>query len=241
MLKRSIDKKSYDSLSDELKTYYTEKDGSYTLKVEGDDTTEDVGALKRAKSHEVEARKKAEKELKELKQQLADEDDDASRKKGDVAALEKSWQEKYNKLEQEKQTAVSNKDKFIEKMLIDGKATELAAKLSGERSSIMLPHVRSRLTVDTTGDAPVLKVLGADGNVSASTLEDLEKEFVANKDFSSILVASKAKGSGAPAGYVQQPFGRANVGSDGKPLKFTELSPKEQVARIKAKKEENTE
>jgi hypothetical protein len=56
------------------------------------------------------------------------------------------------------------------------------------------------LGVDFEGAKPSTKILGADGSLSALTLDDLEKEFIGNKAFGGVITASDASGSGTPPG-----------------------------------------
>ena len=64
------------------------------------------------------------------------------------------------------------------------------------------------------------------------TMEDLKKEFLTNKEYSSILIGSKASGGGAPR--TGKSFGSAE---DGKPVILATLKPGELAARITANKE----
>ena len=86
--KKKISKAGFEKLADHLKTEYVERGDNYILDLEGDD------ALERAKEHERELRKAAEAEAKQLKEKLAQLDDEGMRKRGDIEALDKSWGEK---------------------------------------------------------------------------------------------------------------------------------------------------
>lgn len=238
MLKRKISKDVFDKLSDELKGAYEEKDGSYLLKVEGDD---DAGELKRAKDREVQARKDAEKKAKELQEQLDELSGNDAKKRGDIETLEKSWKEKNEKLEKDFKEKLAKKDDFIRNTLVDSVARQLATKLSGDKATLLLPHVKSRLTADLDGDVPTTKILDATGKVSALTIEELEKEFVANKDFSTIIVGSKASGSGTSKETQQKGQGSAPLGANGQPLSFKEMSVQDRIAHINAKKENSNQ
>lgn len=235
MLKRKIDKDAYDKLEDSVKKMYAEKDGAYTLQLDGDD---DAAELKRAKDREVQARKDAEKRAKEAEEKLEELSGIDAKKRGDIETLEKSWKEKNEKIVKEFSDKLSAKDAFIQRTLVDSVATSLAAKLAGDKATIILPHIKARLTADLAGESPVTKVLDATGKPSALTVEDLEKEFVANKDFSSIIVGSKASGSSASKDRQQQTGnGSASLDANGKPKSFREMSPSERVAHLDAKKQ----
>ena len=102
----------------------------------------------------------------------------------------------------------------------------------------MLPHIKNRLVADFEGDEPVTRILGPDGKPSNMTLDDLEKEFVANKDFSAIIVGSKASG-GAGGGEQRRKTGGAS--DSDKKLDLSKAKPFELLEHLKSKKEPNEE
>jgi len=240
-LKRKITKEVFDKLSADLKAEYVEKDGEYVLDVDGDDNNEDVGALRRAKDREVQARKDAEKKAREAEAKLAELDGNDARKRGDIEALEKSWKDKYDKDTGELKTKLEAKDGFISKSLVDNVASSIAAEIS-TTPALILPHIRARLTADLEGDTPTTKVLGADGKPSASTVDDLKKEFVDNKEFATIIRASKASGGGAPDKGQRTRLGGASHNQPGdKPTPLAALPAKDLAAQLKAAKEANAD
>lgn len=230
-LKRKLDKATWEKLSEEFKAAYEEKDGNYVLSVEGDD---DVGEMKRAKDREVQLRKDAEKEARELKAKLDEITGDDAKKRGDVELLEKSYKEKMDKQKKEYEEKLTQRESFIKSTLIDAKALELASEISNS-PVLLLPHIKARLTADLEGETPVTKIMDAKGNISALTMDDLKKEFVANKDFSSIIIGSKAKGSGADDGSKQTETSGANSNAD-KPKSLSAMSPKEMKAYLDSQK-----
>lgn len=234
MFKRKINKEAFDKLSDAHKEFYEEKSGSYLLKVEDDDADE----LRRAKDREVQARKDAEKKAKELQEQLDEATGNDAKKRGDIEVLDKSWKEKFEKQKTDYEAKLATKDTFIRTTLVDSVANSLASKISNA-PAVLLPHIKARLTADLDGEQPATKILDKDGKVSAMSVEDLEKEFVANKDFSSIIVGSKASGSGTSKGNEQQKGqgGAPLLDANGKPKPYRDMSPEEKVAFLDAKKE----
>lgn len=200
MLKIKTD--SLDEIDEKFHDLYEKTDDGYQLKVEG---VEDTGALKRAKDHEKQARKEAEQRLREAQEQLdainaakAQAEEDKLRKSGDIEALEKSWQEKYQKREQELAQQTEALQANLQKILVDGKAQALAAELAVPGSAeVLMPHIRSRLaTVERDGEF-VTAVLDESGKPSALSIDELKAEISGNKAFAPLLVGSNATGSGA--------------------------------------------
>lgn len=206
-LKRKITKEAHGKLDDALKAFYVEKDGEFVLDIDGDTSDDDVAALKRARDREKEEAKAAKLKAKELQEQLDELSGNDAKKRGDIETLEKSWKEKNEKITKEFTDKLAAKDSFIKSSLIDANVTKLATKISNN-ATLMSPHIRNRLDVDFSGDSPVLKVLDKDGKPSALSLDDLEKELVANKDFSAIIIGSKASGS------ASKTEGKQNGGAD---------------------------
>lgn len=232
-LKRKISKEAFEKLSDELKAEYVEKDGEYVLDLDGD---EDTGALKRAKDREAQLRRDAEKRAKEAEDRLADLEGDDARKRGDIETLEKSWKKKHEDTEAAYNEKLSKKDAFIKTSLIDNVALKIANEISTS-PSLMLPHIKARLSADLDGDTPITKVLDGQGQPSAMTVEELSKEFVANKEFSAIIVGSKASGSGTSSDGKNKSSRVSATGDDGKPVPLADINPKELAEQIKASKE----
>lgn len=230
-LKKKIDKAAFDKLSADVKAEYIEKDGEYVLDVEGDDGGDDVGALRRAKDREVQARKEAEKKAREAEAKLAEIDSNDARKRGDIETLEKSWKEKHDQTVAEYDGKLKSKDAFISRALVDNVANAIANEIS-TAPKLILPHIKARLIADLDGDEPTTKVLGTDGKLSAATVDDLKKELLDNKDYSSILRANKASG-GAPG----QKNGSAPSPKDNAPSKLlSQMNAKELAAHIEARK-----
>lgn len=223
-LKQKIAKAAYDALNDELKKEYKLVGTDYVLDLEGYD---DPVELKRAKDREAqnareskEALLKTQKELDDLKATLGNDDEAKARKAGDIATLEKSWQGKIDTTTAEFTGKLAKKDAFIQSHLVDSVAQQLASEIA-QSPSVMLPHIKARLTADLTGDTPVTRVLDASGKPSAMTVAELKKEFVANPDFAAIIIASNGSGGGAPGG-------KQNGGGAAK--KLTEMTGAERVA-----------
>ena len=234
-LKKKLTKAEYEKLSEHIKAEYIEDGDGFRLDIDGD---EDTGALKRAKDREAQLRRDAEAKLREAQEELDRINGDDARKKGDIATLEKSWQKKLDEQREEYEAKVSKLTAHTTKTLVDNVASQLAHKISNAPALIM-PHIKSRLMADFEGDTPVTRVLDKDGKPSALTIDELANEFVANKDFSAIITASKASGG---AGKPSQNGGGAPKfnGQSDKPADLSKMNPAELAAHLKEAKANET-
>lgn len=231
-LKKKLTKAEYEKLSDALKSEYISDGDDYKLDLDGD---EDTGALKRAKDRETQLRRDAEKKAKELEEQLAAISDTDARKKGDIETLEKSWQKKEGETKAAYDARIAKLEGHIKTSLVDTVASQIAHKISSA-PALILPHIKARLAADLEGDTPSTNVLDKDGKPSAFTVEDLTKEFLANKDFSAIMIGSKASGGGAPKQGLGK-LGSATTQNSEQPTSLASMSPRDLAATIKANKE----
>lgn len=235
-LKRKIDKETYEKLNAEIKAIYRASGDDYLLDAEDD--SEPSAELKRAKDREAQNARDEKKRADALQAQIDELTGNDARKRGDIETLEKSWKEKLENTTKEFTTKLSTRDSFIRDTLVDSVAQKLASEISNA-PAVLLPHIKARITADLDGETPTTKILDAQGKPSALTVDDLRKEFVANKDFSSIIVASKASGSAAKAN--DKPASRAADSQVDKPTLLSKVSPTELAERIKAKMENATQ
>lgn len=193
-LKYEID--TLDGLDASIAGLYDKAEGGkFRLKVEG---IEDTAGLKKQRDDLLSEKKAAAQRAKEAEEAARTAAEEAARKSGDVTALEKSWQEKYAKGIGEKDSELSALRGSLNKMLVDNVAVSLANELAVQGSAaILIPHIKARLDVDTSGGEPKTIVLGADGKRSALTIDELKAEIAANQAFAPVLAGSKATGGGA--------------------------------------------
>lgn len=229
-LKIKLSKEEFEKLGDSIKAEYITDGDGYKLDVLG---LEDTGPLKRA--HE---RVKAEKE--ELSTKLADAEGQIAKlgdpkKIQDIQTLEKSYNKRLEDQKAEYEGKLTKTQTFIKNTLVDSKAESLANQLAGKNAKLILPHIKARLAADLDNDEPVTRVLDAKGQISAHSLEDLAKEFVANKDFSAIIVGSKASGGAGNPSPSSKFGGGANPNPE--QTDFSKMNPAQMAAHIAAKKE----
>lgn len=121
-------------------------------------------------------------------------------KAGDTTALEESWQNKYNKLDESKSSEVSQYKDMVVGLTSKAEATKLASKLFGDKADLLQVHVESRIKTEFTEDGPKIRVLDALGQPSALSLDELYEEFKTDDKFAPFVIASKASGGGATGG-----------------------------------------
>lgn len=195
-LKYQLNKDEYQALQESVQELYEANGDSYTLVVEGI-PKEDTGALKRAKEHEKEARKLAEQKARELEDRLRELEDGESRKKGDVDAIEKSYQKKLQELEAKSKAETERLTNLIKRNALEAEARKLANDLSGPNADIILPHIYNRLSVEIGDDGPAVRVVDSKGNPTADSVDDLKQFFFTSDTYAPIVIGSKATGSGA--------------------------------------------
>lgn len=199
MLKFKIDKAAFDALSDDQKAMYQEAGEGYQLAIEG---LPDVSGLEAKVNELLVDKEAAEKAAREAAEEKA-------RKEGDVAAIENSWKQKLADTEARYQSQIENLNGSLNTLLVDNVAQSLATKLAGEAAPVMLPHIKSRLSVEMKDGKPVTRVLDADGKPSALTVDELGAEFTGNKAFAGVIIGSKASGTGG-AGDPSKPVSGAD-------------------------------
>lgn len=200
-LKRKISQSELEQLTKELQELYTKVGDEFVLDL--DDTAfetlkSEKASLKKElddyKAQEEERIRKAEERAKKK----AQEEYEKAKGDKDVEAIEKSWTDKYSKLETEFNGLQEKHNNYVTKSLVENAVSAMANEIS-THPSLISPHIRSRLGADLTGDTPKLVVLDENGQRSALTIDELKKSFVDNKEFSAIIKATSANG-GAKAG-----------------------------------------
>jgi hypothetical protein len=235
-LKLKITKEQFEKLADNVKFEYVADGEEYRLQVDG---IEDVGPLKRANQRLKDQLEQEQTAHDSTRDKLERIEKNPARKQGDIDALERQWTKEKEDAVNAIQSKLEGREKFISQTLLENAAQSIADRISTS-PAVMRPHIERRLSVDMSGDVPVIKVLDKDGKASALTADKLGEEFVANKDFSSIIRVTKASGgAGSPSqngGAVNRPS--PTQGQGDKPANLAAASPSELVAVIAAKKAE---
>lgn len=208
MLKRSIAK--LEDVEEALRGYYKKSGDVFVLQVDGKDaeTEESVTALKNAKEHEKNLRVAAENKLAPLSDQVtaitAERDaaiverDAAKAAQGtDTAALEASWQAKVDAANAKLAETSGKLTAEVERLLRTNTATAMAHKISTV-PELFQDVIMRRLKVEEGADGKhFVRVLDEAGSPSALSVDELEKELLANDKYAAIIVAGKGSGGGA--------------------------------------------
>lgn len=190
-LKRKVTKSEYEALSDVIKAEYKASGDGYVL------DTDDATDLITARDKEKEARRKAEKEAKDAQDELDRLKEQKNRENGDIAAIEKSWQTKFDNEKKRADTAEASLTAERNDRHVTGAADKIAKRFTVPE--LMRDRIAKRLTTETADGKTLVRVLDKDGKPSAMSVDELEKEFVDNADFKSIVIGSKASGSATPS------------------------------------------
>jgi len=221
-MKRKISKEEYEKLSDVLKAEYELKGDSYLAKIEGDDDA--ITALRNAKDNESNAHKETKKLLSTLQEQLDNLTGEKNKRDGNIEALEKSWKDKLTARESELTAQINNLSNSAIHSAKEAITGPLAAKLSSKSSSLMKRVLDDRISVELVDGKPVTRILDLAGKPSAMSLEDLQKEIVANKEYAPIITVSRASGGASNPSNAAGGHTPSN-GNDGKPVILSKMTP----------------
>lgn len=222
---------SLDGIEENLQSLYEEQNGKYRLKVDG--LQEFVSAKKKIEAeHREQAEKRAkalEDELERIKSEAQKAKEEKARGSGDVEALDKSWQEKYQKLQASLDETNKTWENRAKALTVNAVASSLANELAVQGSSeVLMPHIQSRLSMEVRDGQPVTVVL-KDGKPSALTVDELKAEISSNPAFAPLIIGSKASGGGAT--------GNSGSGASQSKKPFSEMSLKERAAYRKSQRE----
>lgn len=180
------------------------------------DVQEKLKELEILKSHhekllgETKAAKAKAKEEAEAARVAAEE---AARKSGDVSALDKSWQEKYAKLESEAAAKIAATDAQLRGVLVDSVAQKAAMDIAvdAECAELLADKLRGSLDLADVDGKKQTVVLDADGKRSALTVDELKKQLIAK--YPRLVKGNPAGGAGGSPQPAGGAGGSTNSGS----------------------------
>lgn len=138
--------------------------------------------------------------------------EEVARKSGDVAALDKSWQEKHAKASADFEAALSAANNQLQSVLVDSVASRAAMEIAvdADCAELLADKMRSRIKlIDEDGKKRTV-ILDADGNRSALTIEDLKTEL--SDKYRKLVKGSLASGAGGQSQTAGGASGSSNSG-----------------------------
>ena len=222
-LKSKLTKAEFDALPDALKEHYKESNGSYLL------DSDDAAELRRAKERADEEARNAKAEADRIKAEkdAADEEarkarEEAAKKKGDITALEASWQEKLNAADAKHKQDIAELNRQIDSLTVTAEARRIAGEIS-TTPDLLEDVIAKRLRREIVDGVPTVRTVDTAGQPSAKTVAELQEEFVANPKYAAIMIGSKGGGGGAA---------NANPAGGGASKKIKEMSESERIAHF---------
>lgn len=201
MLKFMIEK--LDEVDESLRSLYTEKDGKFYLSVEGlpKEPESDLSGLQN-KSKELLDELKTEREKRRiLDAKIAEREIEDLKKSGDYETLQKIESEKHANEVKGLQEQLTSMRESTKAEMMNTAVTKLASDIAGTRSSLIAPHIRTRLLITEKDGSMTIQVLDANGNPSPTmTMEQLGDEFRNNELFAPIVSGRPSSGGGANGG-----------------------------------------
>jgi len=220
---------STEGLDDGVKSLYVEHEGKFRLDVSGvDDGSGAKAELERvlAKNNELLSEAKKAKAAKRDSDAAAQASADAkAQADGDHEQLYKSSQEKLTTTLGELDTLKGS----IATEKRNSEALKIATKLAdGDNADLLSGFIAQRLKYTEEG----LKVTDVNGDLTVSSLVDLENEFKGNARYSALLKGNQSSGGGASGG--------SNGGSAAKTIDRADFEALNPVASMKFIKDGGT-
>ena len=123
--------------------------------------------------------------------------EEAARKSGDVAALEKSWGDKYAALETSSNAANDANLAVINDLTAGATRKDIAASLALKGSEGVFEQIiASRIGVEMRDGKPITVVMDKLGKPSAATLDEFKKELSEDAALKPLLAGSQGSGGG---------------------------------------------
>ena len=139
--------------------------------------------------------------------------EEAARKSGDVSALDKSWQEKYGKLESDAAAKVAAANAQLQSVLVDSVAQKAAMDIAvdAECAELLADKLRSSLGLAEVDGKMQTVVFDADGKRSALTVDELKKQLIAK--YPRLVKGNPAGGAGGIPQHAGSAGDSTNSGS----------------------------
>ena len=121
-----------------------------------------------------------------------------ARKDGDFEAMDKSWGEKYAKLEADNKTVNDTNAAAINKLTAGATVKDISAAMALKGSEGIFEQIISnRVGVEMRDGNAIVQILDKSGKPSAATIDDFKKELLADAALKPLLAGSQGSGGGA--------------------------------------------
>lgn len=231
MLKNTINADAFNTLPEAFKAEYKLTGDQYILQHD-----EDTGALKRARDREKERADTLAVDLSKEKNEHATTKAASTSKDSPLKIAEDAKTAAMKEVEP-KLKRLEVVETRLKTAALTQAASELATNIGGAKNKVaLLPHIAGRLdvTLDENDEAQVV-VKDIAGKPTALKLTDLETEIRANKDLSSLIVASAASGGAGRQQNAGPGFKQSPASSAGTEKNFGNMTADESKAYITEK------
>lgn len=196
-MKFKISKTDHEALGEDNQKLYKADGEDFVLSVEGMPKQEDVSGLKNKNAELLEKIAKLSDGQKEKTDAAVEAALAEAKGSGDIEALEKSWQKKYDTKVNALEATNTELNGVVAKLTSGSEATKLASAIGIKGSvEVLLPHIEKRLKTEMKDGVPVTIVLGTDGKPSALTIAELSEEFKTNEAYAPLITGSNGSGGG---------------------------------------------
>ncbi len=195
-MKYILTKEEFEKLSEDMQKEYTLDGDNATLTLEGhEEAFVEKGKWQEAEKHRKNAESKA-LEVEKRETQLLKDIEAAKGNEKKIVELRESHEAEVAKLKEENEAELTKIKSGQHAAMIDAEATKFANE-HFTVPSLVKDAIAKRLTVEEVDGQPVIRTLEQDGKASSKSLDQVQKEFLENKELSSIIKASKGNGGGA--------------------------------------------
>ena len=185
---------SLDDVPEAFHGEYAQDGDGYVLQTEGDHPG--IEAMRRARDNEKESHKATKQRIKELETEMDNMRTQLATSTGNSDNVHKSWEKKFNDKCAEYDGIINGLNGSLSNLTVGQAAKQVAdiflSPRLGEREA------RARLTTEMVDGVPTVRVLDKDGKPGAMSLDDLIKEFRADKDLAPSLKGTSGSGGGNP-------------------------------------------
>lgn len=210
---------SLTDVDEAARPFYVKKaDDRFELAVDGID---DTSSLRNALASEREERKTAKARVTELEEQLRTVQESArtaaqehARNSADVRAIEDGWKKKHAEELAARDATIAAKDGEykpqieklrgnLQRLLVENEAARIASAIAMPGcASILIPHLRQRLSMTERDGEQVTVVLDKAGKPTNLTTAEFQSQFGAEAEFAPVLIGGKGSGSGSAGAKV---------------------------------------